>query len=352
MLLVSSLVGQEKGLAVGALVGGANYQGDLVDASFVYGNETNIGGGLYLRKNFSKMFAARLNFNFGKLSGNDQNNSDERLLKRDFAFTNSVSEIAVGVEIQPFPESPVNAYALLGLGYSFFNATTTRGNSTPVQLVELYDKDVAEKENNKSAFAIPIGFGLRYGVTPKVKIGAEVGFHAVFTDYLDGISLSGNPNRNDSWLSFGVGVDYQIIGGKDRDKDGIIDKEDRCPRKPGLKKFKGCPDTDNDGIPDRVDRCPNLPGPRDLKGCPDSDGDGVVDVDDLCPNDKGARVLQGCPDMDGDGVIDMEDHCPNSAGLRGLNGCPDTDGDGIVDPNDMCPDEKGTFENNGCPDKN
>ncbi|MEO6540193.1 MAG: thrombospondin type 3 repeat-containing protein, partial [Ferruginibacter sp.] len=71
----------------------------------------------------------------------------------------------------------------------------------------------------------------------------------------------------------------------------------------------------------------------------DRDGDGVLDVDDKCPDVPGLASLQGCPDRDGDGIADADDKCPDVAGLARYQGCPipDTDGDGINDEVDKCP---------------
>ena len=44
------------------------------------------------------------------------------------------------------------------------------------------------------------------------------------------------------------------FGAKDKDNDGIIDKEDSCPDVAGLAAFQGCPDSDGDGIQDSA-RC-------------------------------------------------------------------------------------------------
>jgi hypothetical protein len=67
----------------------------------------------------------------------------------------------------------------------------------------------------------------------------------------------------------------------DRDGDGIVDSEDKCPHEPedkdGFEDADGCPDDDNDrdGIPDRNDKCPNDPetknGFEDDDGCPDAE---------------------------------------------------------------------------------
>ena len=75
----------------------------------------------------------------------------------------------------------------------------------------------------------------------------------------------------------------------------------------------------------------------------DRDGDGVLDADDKCPDTPGLASLQGCPDRDGDGIADADDKCPDVAGLAKYQGCPipDTDGDGINDEQDKCPTVKG-----------
>lgn len=109
-------------------------------------------------------------------------------------------------------------------------------------------------------------------------------------------------------------------------------------------------DSDRDGIVDRLDRCPNQFGEMSAKGCPDSDNDGIVDSLDACLNDKGLAQFKGCPDSDKDGVQDSEDECPELYGKIQFKGCPDSDGDGIEDRFDRCPINTGAKENNGCPD--
>ncbi|PIE19909.1 MAG: hypothetical protein CSA65_00230 [Proteobacteria bacterium] len=98
----------------------------------------------------------------------------------------------------------------------------------------------------------------------------------------------------------------------DRDQDGILDANDKCPNKPedkdGFKDHDGCPDPDNDqdGILDANDKCPNEPedkdGFKDHDGCPDPDNDqdGIPDTKDKCPGDpetvNGVKDEDGCPD--------------------------------------------------------
>ena len=165
---------------------------------------------------------------------------------------------------------------------------------------------------------------------------------------------------------------------KDSDSDGILDRDDKCPKRgEDIDNFQdddGCPEPDNDkdGIADGADRCPNKAEDRDeyedKDGCPDpdNDSDGIDDSDDKCPGEPEDMDQfeddDGCPenDNDQDGFVDGIDSCPNEAEDKDNHedddGCPDpdNDGDGVLDGDDSCPDEletKNGYEDaDGCPD--
>jgi OmpA-OmpF porin, OOP family len=156
----------------------------------------------------------------------------------------------------------------------------------------------------------------------------------------------------------------------DKDGDGVLDKDDKCPSLPGPAENKGCPleapkDRDGDGIKDNDDKCPDSPedmdGFEDTDGCPeiDNDKDGILDAADKCPNEAGPLQNLGCPvvDKDGDGINDDKDKCPNEPedkdGFQDDDGCPDldNDNDGVPDERDGCPLDPGPVENKGCPRK-
>ena len=112
-------------------------------------------------------------------------------------------------------------------------------------------------------------------------------------------------------------------------------------------------DRDGDGVLDVDDKCPDVPGLASLQGCPDRDGDGITDAEDKCPDVAGLARYQGCPipDTDKDGINDEVDKCPTVPGVARYQGCPipDTDGDGVNDEEDKCINEKGPASNFGCP---
>jgi OmpA-OmpF porin, OOP family len=114
---------------------------------------------------------------------------------------------------------------------------------------------------------------------------------------------------------------------KDRDGDGVIDADDKCPDIAGIASLKGCPDKDGDGIADGDDKCPETAGLVKYGGCPvpDTDKDGINDEMDKCITTPGVARYKGCPipDADNDGVNDEEDKCPNTAGPASNYGCPE-----------------------------
>ncbi|WP_221412964.1 DUF5723 family protein [Rudanella paleaurantiibacter] len=146
----------------------------------------------------------------------------------------------------------------------------------------------------------------------------------------------------------GLSLPFNARRPKDRDKDRVSDKLDRCPDVPGVLAFGGCPDTDLDGVADSDDTCPTVAGPVATNGCPDTDLDGVLDKDDRCPKVPGLARYNGCPDTDNDGVGDDRDECPTIVGRADMAGCPDTDNDGTPDQRDLCQSEVGLNELDGC----
>lgn len=195
---------------------------------------------------------------------------------------------------------------------------------------------------------LALNFGLYYMYQP-VTNSAPQGYRV--TNKLNDYSSVTNSVSTSVYQSYGLnlGLRFFIHPPKDKDKDGLPNKWDRCVDDSGLWIYKGCPDKDGDGIPDIEDSCVTVPGIEKFHGCPDTDGDGVPDKDDKCPTVPGPVSTQGCPDKDGDGIADKDDACPDVFGLAVFHGCPDKDGDGIPDKDDKCPDEYGPKSNNGCP---
>lgn len=167
-------------------------------------------------------------------------------------------------------------------------------------------------------FSLSTGLGTNIWLTKNFGIGIQ-------GDY---ISTPGDKSSVPNFWQASVSLNFRF-GQTDKDKDGVLDKNDRCPEMAGPVENQGCPwpDSDGDGILDKDDNCPNEAGPVENNGCPwsDTDKDGVLDKDDACPNEAGPAENNGCPwpDTDKDGILDKDDKCPHEAGLAQYQGCPE-----------------------------
>ena len=218
----------------------------------------------------------------------------------------------VGVEIEPsinaklYPQTNIfNAFATIGVG--------------------------AGNYSNKYGAYVPTGFGLSACLSSTTTVMLQTQYR---------FSLTTDVLKDNVFHSIGIA---QTMGKEkpavvvppppppvvDRDKDGVLDTDDKCPDVAGTEKYKGCPipDTDADGLNDEQDKCPTIAGTAKYAGCPipDTDGDGINDEQDKCPSEKGLARYQGCaiPDTDKDGVNDEEDKCPAVAGPASNMGCPE-----------------------------
>lgn len=361
----------------GLFAGVTNYQGDLVVPSFTL-KELNYGAGLVIRHNMTRKMALRGNLLFGRIDGRDDNWSEpEFRQRRNFSFDSPITELSLTFEYSPLNENEwfdtngkfikkISPYGFAGLGVSFWDPATdfnVADNGEPPFGATLAEVE-ADRDGDFSttALVIPIGAGVKADLTEKIIGGLEFGMRLPFTDYLDGVSIAANPDRNDWYWFAGATITFRIQEDEkkedplpmisDSDEDGVPDNIDECPNTPGKELFDGCPDRDNDMIADKDDKCPDIAGT--INGCPDSDGDGLADIEDSCPDEPGLMIDKGCPKVDGDsdndGVVDSQDECPNAAGPVNLKGCPDTDRDGIADRFDACPNSAGKSIFGGCPD--
>ncbi len=360
--------------------GGINeYQGDLGSALYFSRkpNYQGIGFSLsyYLTPNVDLAF-------FG--SGGDvgfftTHDYPEKLEEKDQFFHTNVATVNGGLRFKFLKDKAFTPYVMLGLGGVYLHSTVSKDPNS----------------YTGAAGNLAGGFGFQWSFSEKVGLRVQSMFNYTFNDIWDGEPysyLTHTRNKNNDMFAYhSLGIFFNIPYGealgeggpkiKDKDKDGVpnnLDKcpktqpwelpvndegcpkdsdldtipdyQDSCPYKFGPRKFNGCPDTDNDGIIDSKDRCPEKAGPIEFNGCPDTDGDGIIDLEDQCPTVKGLKEFNGCPDTDGDGIEDRKDKCVTVPGTVEGEGCPDSDGDGVYDHKDVCPKVAGPATNKGCPE--
>ncbi|MDX1912007.1 MAG: DUF6089 family protein, partial [Saprospiraceae bacterium] len=338
---------------------------------------------LHGRYNAGNYFAARLQLLYAQTSGKDQHyNSPPWRPLRGMAFDGPLFELAAIGEIYPFglyqqrkgrnaeSRKTLAPFFALGIGGTYSRPEVSWNDENGNDYIDPDLAAIDKAHAQRVDVAIPLLAGLRLRAGERMTLGLEGGIRVTLNDYLDGISVAGNPGKNDWFFAAGALLTYSFGKAKkqtrgrragpiedkipvaDTDADGVPDDRDDCPDLPGLRSMKGCPDADRDGIADMHDLCPADYGLPALQGCPDRDEDGVADKDDNCPDIKGVAAYRGCPpvDRDKDGVADAEDLCPDMTGELRWKGCPDSDSDGIPDNKDACPGIGGPVHLKGCPD--
>ncbi len=334
------------------------YFGDL-NPDDLFNKKVSYGGGAILGYQISRIFGLRGQYTIGKLTSK----SDVFQKELSGSVWDLTGQLTVNINeiFNKNPNRKLNLYAFGGFGYLNLNTTVDNYDGTPFMT------------GKNDGYSWPIGGGLSFRLSKALDLNLEYGQRVTSRDREMDFIESGQYYDQFSYASAGLTIKFLP---KDKDKDGIRDKDDRCPENPGKIVLAGCPDKDNDGIADIDDSCPDVFGKGEFKGCPDTDGDGIPDKDDVCPTVAGKPELKGCPDKDGDGIPDKDDRCPDEAGKKEFKGCPDKDGDGIPDIDDVmpalfglaiykgapdsdgdgvpenldkCPDVAGVAENNGCP---
>ncbi|MCF8238830.1 MAG: DUF6089 family protein [Saprospiraceae bacterium] len=194
-------------------LGVANYQGDLPEPHLEL-VESRLAGGLIYRWHAHPKWALRSQIIAGRISGDDLHAKSRN--SRKFRFSTPLVETGVMLEWKPFGRRSqyfVGRYRPCLSPYLFAGVGVTYARPRP----ECYrdgmppEFDPFFREMKQSWFlALPIGLGLRADLHPDLSIGLEVGQRPVFSDLLDGVSVSGNPERDDWYVISGLTLSWMI----------------------------------------------------------------------------------------------------------------------------------------------
>jgi len=195
---------------VGLFVGGSNYIGDI--GSEYYINPNNFMGGVIYKWNMNPRLAFRGTFTYAQLSADDANATNKARFDRGMRFTNSLKELAVGVEFNYFE----------------YNLDDYRKTQTPYLLIEFaaFNYNVVRSETpagsrqynyeSKTSYAIPFGIGYKTKLVNDFAIALEIRARYTFEDDIDYNNQEinslkfGNPDSNDWYILTGMSLVYSF----------------------------------------------------------------------------------------------------------------------------------------------
>ena len=157
-------------------------------------------------------------------------------------------------------ESWFDPYVRVGANYLRHDYTNVSFPLTDVhgKVYNGYDGE-ASTQRRADHFTVSGGLGSNFWFTKNFGIGIQGDY---VTTPIEKSDLS-------NFWQASASINFRF-GNRDKDKDGVLDKDDACPEIPGPVENQGCPwpDTDGDGVLDKDDACPEVPGLPEYNGCP------------------------------------------------------------------------------------
>jgi len=213
----------------GVLLGTVNYSGDIAE-KHLYLSETRLGYGAFGRYFTSNKFSWRANIYAGSITGDDANSKDPFVLPRSFRFRTNLLELGIGGEWHMLGKDRysntgihqhfISPYLYLGVG-GVLSSVKVEYYGSPEDRNKYVVQPLPEKKSRQQFLIPTMGFGLRADISESLVIGAEFGLRPMFSDYLDGVSLNGNPEKKD-WYYLG-GVTLSYIFKKQDKQDNLVE---------------------------------------------------------------------------------------------------------------------------------
>ena len=155
----------------------------------------NLGAGVSVKYNFNPTWGVKLGANYLIVDGNDNDFKNNFQKNRRLLFRNQLKELALTTEFNFFKidgskgakkYTPFLSAGVAGLIhdpyiYYYQNKINLR------ELKLEYDENNTNKYS-KFALAIPIGVGFKYKLDKNWRIGVDLSYRTVFSDYIDNVS--------------------------------------------------------------------------------------------------------------------------------------------------------------------
>ncbi len=120
--------------------------------------------------------------------------------------------------ISPFGnDDSFTPYMLAGAGLALLNIQRDHSRFTDTyfsaSVIEGLQNDL-QKQAPRLLPVLPSGLGLKYQLNPNWAMNMEVKYRIMFTDHLDGFSLSAEPDMNDHYITYSLGLNYCLGKGE------------------------------------------------------------------------------------------------------------------------------------------
>jgi len=211
---------------VWAQAGTLIYQGDLTSNPLGNFRQLQPAWSVGVSRQIHPNYAVRAMLTKGSLAANEAlEQSPQWRQYRGLSFNNQLTSIALSVVYTPsganryFNASRWKPYFSGGIAVSH-QRITRQWNAINYNFISPRDPGVVglaiDTMHTPSAWqwTLPVSAGVRYQLSERIALHAELNYHIGFTDYTDGFSYAGNPKRNDNFYGIHTGIIVSL--GKNR----------------------------------------------------------------------------------------------------------------------------------------
>jgi hypothetical protein len=193
LFLCLFISGQAQNLQLGLRGGFSNYQGDLQEKRLSL-RQAKPAISLGLRYDLSSRFTARLFLTYSKLAAADSNNTQPKLVERNLSFQTKLwdGELGLQFHFRDLNDYWWTPYVFAGIGVFNYKPYTLNNLDNKVYLQPLGTEGQGfipgEEPYRLTQLSLPVGIGAEYALNEDMRIGIEMGYRILFTDYLDDVS--------------------------------------------------------------------------------------------------------------------------------------------------------------------
>lgn len=199
LLIFSPIVSvAQQRLSLTLNAGFSNYSGDMQEKRFTT-EQANFTLGAGLAYEVIPKFHLRGELQYGKVSADDKKSAREVLRDRNLNFRSPIVEASFLIDYSLFDLNAgknFTPYVFAGIALFRFNPYTYDSLGTKHYLRNLGTEGQGLPEHpdrqlyNLTQFSIPFGGGIRFRINENTFLGYEIGLRALFTDYLDDVSMT------------------------------------------------------------------------------------------------------------------------------------------------------------------
>jgi hypothetical protein len=197
LMFLNPVLGYTQRFHFGVSGGAAAYNGDLTDEIFPK-KVTNGFIGISFNYEVNDQILIRIQGLYSVVGGSDRFSKDSSLRVRNLSFETVLMEGSILAEyyLLNLYERKLSPYFFTGLALYHFDPYTYDGSNQKVYLKPLSTEGQGlpgynnPKPYSLTQLAIPIGGGIKFALSPSIRIGIEGGLRKLFTDYLDDVSTN------------------------------------------------------------------------------------------------------------------------------------------------------------------